>query len=262
MGTRRTVWGVALLASVLSPSRAGAQTDISFLIEPPTVPITLSFDGQDVIVFGVIPRTADGVLLTCQSSETPPITVVRKERVVFFWMATKKFRIEHMPGLYMLAGSAPLNELFGERGESAALEQGIGYPALRGGWEVERLSGTEADDDMDVLFDGLVSLKEKEGLYHVDEGRVRLEPDGLFFHRFRVPDAVTVGRQTVTAYALKDGQIIRTFEGSLEVEQAGAVKWLTELAYNHSAIYGIIAVLVAMGAGLGVSKLFGGKGGH
>jgi uncharacterized protein (TIGR02186 family) len=262
MGMHRIIWGMALLASGLSLSSASAQTDMSFLIEPHTVPITLSFDGHDVLVFGVIPHTADGVLLTCQSSETPPITVVRKERVVFFWMATKKFRIEHMPGLYMLASSAPLNELLGEQGESVALAHGVGYAALRDGWGVERLSGTEAADDHDVLFDGLISLKEKEGLYRVHEARVRLEPDGLFFHRFRVPDAVTVGRQTVTAYALKDGQVMRTFGGSLEVEQAGAVKWLAELAHDHSALYGIVAVVVAMGAGLGVSKLFGGRGGH
>ena len=262
MGIPRALGGVVLLAAVLSASPAVAQIDMSFFLEPHRVGIDLRYDGLDVLAVGVIPKDADGVILTCHSSEMPPITVVRKERVVLFWMATKKFHIENTPGLYLLASSKSLDELLGERRHTIADEHEIGYPAIRRAWSVERLSGEEAEDDMDVLFNGLVSLKEKEGLYDMDEHGIRLEPDGLFLHRFRIPDKVTVGSKTVTAYAIKDHRVIRTYQQKLEVDQAGAVKWLTELAYDHSALYGIVAVLVAVVAGLGVSKLFGGKGGH
>jgi uncharacterized protein (TIGR02186 family) len=190
------------------------------------------------------------------------MTLARKERVAIFWMATKRFEVENMPGLYALASSAPLHHLLGEHYESICEANGFGYAALRSHWHVERVSGEEAADDLDQLFQGLIKLKEKAGLYQKQEGVVRLEHNELFYHKFRIPDSVTVGSQTVTAYAIKDQRIIARGSVTFPVDRAGAVAWLVRLSSEYSVLYGVIAVLVAAGAGLTASRIFGGRGGH
>jgi uncharacterized protein (TIGR02186 family) len=259
----RSLWAsVALLGAIGPALPAGAQIDMSFFLEPSEVEVGLGYAGADVLVIGVVPRDADGVILTCESAKLPPTTVVRKQRVFVFWMPTKEFCIEEAPSLYLLATSKPREQLLGDQRVSVNDEYTIGYSALRQTWRVTRLSGDEEADDMDVLFNGFISLKEKEGLYRRQEGAVRLEPDGLFLYRFHIPDRMRIGILAVTAYAVKNHQVIRTFQRELKVERAGAVLWLSDLANRQSALYGVAAVLVATAAGLGAGKLFAGRSAH
>jgi hypothetical protein len=263
MGLRRTWTHLALLGLVLLPSRqAAGQTDMSFFLDPPQVEVGLGYAGADVLIVGVVPRGSDGVIITCESEKLPPTTVVRQERVYHLWMPTKEFRIQDTPGLYLLATSKPLDDLLGKERQVVDDQYRIGYSALRRAWHVEQISGDRAADDLDVLFDGFIALKEKEGLYTRLQGAVRLEPDGLFLYRFHIPDKMRIANQTVTVYAIRDHQVTRTFQRELKVERAGAVAWLSDLAYYHSALYGFVAVLVATAAGLGAAKLFAGRSAH
>jgi uncharacterized protein (TIGR02186 family) len=262
MGMIRSWPIVTLLGVSLPAAPAAAQTDMSFFLDPPEVHVGSVYAGADVLMVGVIPRDADGVIVTCESEKLPPTTVVREERVFHLWMPTKEFRIEDAPGLYLLATSKPLDDLLGKHREPVADEYKIGYSALRRAWHIERLSGQQTADDMDVLYKGFIALKEKEGLYTRYENAVRLEPDGLFLYRFHIPDQMRIANQTVIAYAIRDHQVIRTFQRELKVKRAGAVEWLYNLAYHHSALYGIVAVLLATAAGLGAAKLFTGRAKH
>ena len=50
---------------------------------------------------------------------------------------------------------------------------------------------------------------------------------------------------------------------NIDVREVGMPAWISSLAFNHGALYGILAVLVAVVAGLGTGILFkGGKGAH
>jgi uncharacterized protein (TIGR02186 family) len=262
MGTPRSWPIVTLLGAILLVLQAAAQTDMSFFLDPPEVDVGPIYAGADVLMVGVIPRDADGVIVTCESEKLPPTTVVREECVFHLWMPTKEFRIEDTPGLYLLATSKPLDDLLGPHRETVADEYKIGYSALRRAWRVECLSGEQTSDDMDVLFNGFIALKEKEGLYTRYENAVRLEPDGLFLYRFHIPNQMRIANQTVTAYAIRDHKVIRTFQRELKVKRAGAVEWLYGMAYHHSALYGIVAVLLATVAGLGAAKLFAARSEH
>lgn len=259
---QRALSPLLLLAMTAFPITVAAERDVFVHTDPVEMPIDVGFAGGDVTVFGVVPQGADGVIAICRSGETPPVTLARKERVGILWMATKRFHIENLPGLYLMATTAPLKELLGDQRHAICQQHSIGYAALRENWEVERVSGEEAADDLDELFKGLVRLKETEGLYRAAEGVIRYENKELFYYRFRIPDGATVGSQAVTAYAIKDGRIVASGSVEFRLHRAGMVDWLFNLAWQHAVLYGVLAVLAAAGAGLTASRIFGGRGGH
>jgi len=66
---------------------------------------------------------------------------------------------------------------------------------------------------------------------------------------------------TVTVYAVKNKKIVEQAESKVQVEQAGIVKRLAGMAKNNAAVYGILSIMAALGAGFGVGLIFRKGGG-
>jgi hypothetical protein len=60
---------------------------------------------------------------------------------------------------------------------------------------------------------------------------------------------------------VKDGRIVETAESKILVEQVGTVKSLATMAKNRGALYGLLSILAALGAGFGVGLVFRKGGG-
>jgi len=66
----------------------------------------------------------------------------------------------------------------------------------------------------------------------------------------------------VKVLEIHDGVIVDSSKNRLEVKEEGIPLMLSELAFNHSLLYGFLAVLIAVAAGLIMDFFFGtGKGG-
>jgi hypothetical protein len=65
----------------------------------------------------------------------------------------------------------------------------------------------------------------------------------------------------VTAYAVKDKKVVEEAEGNVLVEQVGVVKALANMAETKGALYGMMSIIVALGAGFGVGIIFRKGGG-
>ncbi len=243
-------------------SDADTVVDIPLVVEPKQINVSVWYNGGEVTVSGEAPSGTEAVIVVLRSSGTPPMALARKGRVVLFWMTVKKFKVENIPGVYQIALSAPLRHIM----ESLSIEEveanQIGYAALKQGWKVERTSGAESSDDIDVLFNGLVKLKEKAGVYRVNENGVQLQANGSFSTVFPISDATTVGEYAIIAYSIRGGTIVNKGLSEFVVEKVGLVKWLSDMATHHAGAYGVIAVVIALCTGMVVSLIFKGKGGH
>ena len=60
---------------------------------------------------------------------------------------------------------------------------------------------------------------------------------------------------------MKDGKVVDQAESRVLVEQAGIVKTLAGMAKNKAALYGLISIVSALGAGFGVGLVFRKGGG-
>jgi hypothetical protein len=123
--------------------------------------------------------------------------------------------------------------------------------------------GEAAPDDADKVFHGLIKLKEESNLYNIVEDPQRLEvAEGkLFKHYFRFPSAATEGRYLVESFAFHQGQLVGYGKDIIEIKKIGLESWLTHVSQNQPIFFGIMAVVIALGAGLLVGMIFR-KGGH
>jgi hypothetical protein len=123
-----------------------------------------------------------------------------------------------------------------------------------------------ADQEKDHFSLEFLKLKESEGLYGNLPGtlKVRNSPEGqaVFQGVFRLPAKVPPAHYQVRLSVVKDGHIVEQKSGTMEVRLAGFPALLTALAYEHGALYGIMAVAIAIATGFLMGFLFKGKAGH
>ena len=62
--------------------------------------------------------------------------------------------------------------------------------------------------------------------------------------------------------AVSNGKVIARSEQAVTVKLAGFPALLAGLAFGHSALYGILATIIALVAGLGIGLVFQSRGGH
>ena len=69
------------------------------------------------------------------------------------------------------------------------------------------------------------------------------------------------GIYTVDVLAVRDGNVVDHASTHLEVKSTGMVKALSKMAFDQAGLYGIMAVVIALLAGLAVGAIFKKGGG-
>ena len=218
----------------------------------------LYFGGDTITFHGTFPQPGTSLIVKVESNNNPPLKLVRKGKVVFFWMAVKQFEISNVPFLYKILCSGDINKTLNK---DLKKKLGIGYESLRENMELELLKGKSSQDDKQVVFDGFVKMKEKFGLYEVIENAIKIRDDFSFTFDLPFSDRSVEGEYKVECFAIKNGKMVGKAETTITIEKVGLARWITNMAHNYSAIYGIIAVIVAISVGLLAGFIFKG-GGH
>jgi uncharacterized protein (TIGR02186 family) len=252
---RRLASALAAAVALALPRPDGPEVPPA-TIEPSRVEMTMFFTGTRIRVSA--PVAADARVAIVLEGEAGTISAKRKGKVLgLIWMNVGDVSFDSVPDVYLVGTSCPLRAL----ADHAALEElGLGLDIL--GDRSARTAGDRA------LFDELVRLKWDEGLWHVAESEVTLEPspaDGatLAATDFLLPARTPPGDYRVSVYAFTDGKAGIAAEGRLQVVQAGAAAFISDLAARHGLLYGVLAVVAAGAAGLLTGVAFGlgsGKG--
>ena len=78
-----------------------------------------------------------------------------------------------------------------------------------------------------------------------------------------MPPKLPPGTYTIKLIAIKDSRIIENISSTLNVRFEGLPKLISFLAFRHATMYGVVATLIAIMAGLLMGMVFrGGKGRH
>lgn len=250
---------LALLLGLASPAAASLpcpQMDLE--LSKKIVEMGMTYDGDTIAVSGTAPQGSQ-VAVVLVSEHNPPLRLVRKGRVVLFWMAVKQLEACNLPHLYKFYSSAPLAEI---APPEVARELNLGYGNLRSLLVTKCLKGEPADDDAGVLFDGFTKLKEDSGLYGVEEDALSVGPEGRFEQEVSFPDKAPEGKYLIHAYAFKEGRLVASATREVSARKIGLGAWLTDTARDNGLFYGIMAVVVALSAGLGVGAIFKKGGAH
>jgi hypothetical protein len=222
------------------------------------IEVDTRFAGERIYFFGTIPDPEAHIIVKLISKHHDPIKLTRKGRAVLFWMSTKKFEVRNAPYIFKIHSSKTLGEsLTPELVKAYELD----YESLKDDIDIRLIKGEPSPDDKEVVFEGYVKMKEDENLYRIAENRIRITKGRLFEHYFTFPDKAKEGSYVIESYAVKDGQVIAESNDVVEVKKVGLMGWLYRTSQQNSLLYGMIAVAIAVGAGLLVGRLFKG-GGH
>jgi uncharacterized protein (TIGR02186 family) len=249
-----------LLSSLFAEENAQEEPkEIVTVTTKPEVNIGLMYNGDHIYFVGGVPDSSADVIVKLTSTENAPLSVNRKGRVALMWMNVKQFKVTGLPLLYKIHSTRPINQILSKE---LASEYGIGYDVLKDQMKLELVRGEPEADDLDTVFDGILRLKQEANLYNIDEKRIEITGGKLFKHYFRFPSAAKEGVYKAESYIFKQGKLIGKGVDEVRIQKTGIEATFTNLAFEHPVLYGIIALVVALGMGLLVGFIFKKGGGH
>ena len=233
------------LIAAVAGSEARAQPLVADLSNH-LVAITTGFTGTDVLLFGAIEGKGD-VVIVVRGPESP-LVVRRKARFAGVWANSDQILFRNAPTFYSVASNRTLEEL--------------APPEVRQrhqiGVEHVRLEPAADEDqaEVDVFRAALVRNKQREGLYPVEVGKVNFLTGRLFRTDMFFPANVPTGTYTVEVFLIRDGVVVSAQATPLIISKIGLGADIFLFAHRHSALYGLLAVFVALMAGWAASVTF------
>lgn len=238
----------ALMTWAVASAPVATDSGSDVVVDPAEVRAAMFFDGAVVHVTASVPAGRE-VAIVCTGDPTH-LTLRKKGKVLgAIWMNVADVSFGAVPTLYLVRTSVALAEV---APPEALIPLGVGYDALA----ASSHPGPGAED----LFGELVRLKERDGLWAVEEGGVTLRAASdavVATTDMTLPARTPPGTYQVLVYAFGDagGELVGIAE--LVVRQDGLAAFISELATNHGLLYGILAAVVAVAVGLLTGGIFG-----
>jgi uncharacterized protein (TIGR02186 family) len=217
-----------------------AQTPLIADLSEHQIQITTGFVGTDVLLFGTVEPDSDVVVVVRGPEEET--TVWRKGRYAGIWVNDRRVVFQRVPSFYAVRSNAPLDEI---ATEVTRRRHGMGAEFLR-------LRSTEediAEDDLRTFTKALIRNKQRQGLFATGGDNIAFLGGQLFRTKLHFPANVPTGFYDVEVFMLQDGRVVHAQTTPLIVRKAGLGADVFFFAHNYSALYGVVAVVLAVVAG-------------
>lgn len=243
-----TALAAVVFAFVLSAPRDGRAQNLVSDLSNHLVAITSDFTGAEVLLFGTI--ATEGDIVVTIAGPRQPVVVRRKDRVAGIWMNTESVEFQSVPAFYAVASTAPIDEIASDDVQDRQ-EMGVEHLSLK----------PQADHGLHVAAlkefrEGLIRNKVRQRLYEPEVQSIQLLSDRLFRTTVALPSNPTEGTYTVSVYMLQNGTVVEAQTNPLIVSKTGISADVFLFAHDQPALYGILAIIVAIGAGWLAAVIF------
>ena len=257
MNSTRFFMAMALALFGLATLSVPAAQALTCSVTPDKIPITFTYHGAQLAITGQSASTDD--LVVTITSEPVDTALKNYEKVGgLVWMKKGSLEFKDAPRVYLLSSTADLSRIL----DAAELSRNLlGFDALRGHIRIEDSKGNPADGKW---FDEYLKFKKQENVYDMREGAI-VRQHGENGNTYKVdvawPYQAPPGIYTVNVLAVRNGKVVERASANIEVKSTGLVAALSKMAFDQAGLYGIMAVIVALLAGLGVGAIFKKGGG-
>jgi uncharacterized protein (TIGR02186 family) len=240
------------VALLLVPTAVRAQMPAATLqIEPQKVLVDLLYGGAEIRISGKAP-VSEGLAVLCTGDEST-VELKQKGKVWgLFWLNVGDATFTHMPALYQLSSTKALRAL---ASDADLVRAGMGFSAL----EAKSIPGSS--EEQHRLFMELMKLKEHEGLYSIQEGKVKVDapvgPMQNFSTVLHLPSSVGSGKYPIRLIGFDKGRSTLLASGMISIQLSGSAALIKTISLKHGLLYGIFAVVIALAAGLSTGLIFG-----
>ena len=212
------------------------------------VAITTGFTGTNVLLFGATNGPGDIAVVVRGPAKNE--VVRRKGRFGPIWANASAVMFNDIPSYYRVASSRPLEEFAPQMLLSS---RKIGIDTIR----MISADETVTPDQMTEFRKALVRLKADDNLFDQSVSDITLMSNRLFRTELHFPANVPTGTYMVEVYLFRDGQITSAEIVPLNISKIGIGADIYDFAHGRYAFfYGLLAVLLAAGAGWAASAIF------
>lgn len=243
MSARKPLLALALAPLLMAQAKPTLVPDVS----DRNIEIAYSFTGADLLLFGAIlypggraPQPGDKPtdIITVVKGPMQSVTVRGKRKIAGIWMNSGRMRYRTAPSFYAVASSRPIDRLLDER-TRAIYELGLDSLQLSP-------ASTAPIAEQNQFAQGLVALREREGLYSDRAGAVEITDGVLYRARIPIPARVPVGRFTAETFLVRDGHVLAVAVRDVDIRKSGFERFVARAAQRHPVRYGAAAVALSV----------------
>ena len=241
----RLLLPLLLLATIVTgPARS---TELVADLSQHEIKISTGFSGTELLLFGAADPTGDVVVVVSGPGEGA--TVRKKQRVSGIWINTESVAFNQVPGFYHVSATKRLSE-----GKLSQVLADIGV-----GLRYQNMApAADMDPERAAEFkQALLRRKEVAGLYSAKTGHIQFVGGTLFRTKVAFPATVPTGKYRVDVYQVEGGWVKSVATIPLTVGKVGMEEAIYRFAHDQPALYGIMAIVIAVSAGYGAGMLFG-----
>ena len=218
------------------------------------IQVRQGFTGTELLLFGAI-LDSDGRraqqpydIVVVLKGPTQPILLREKEKRLGIWVNAHSTAFRSAPSFFAVASSNPVDEIVDER-TAAIYELGLDFLQLSPAGAI--------DPAEQVRFtDGLVDLRQRQGLFREDPHGVTINEGVLYQARMAVPSNVITGQYTAETFAISEGRVIASAVARIEVRKLGFERFVAQQAEESSMLYGLFAVGLSLLMGWIAGRVF------
>jgi uncharacterized protein (TIGR02186 family) len=243
LGTRMRWMAALLLMAAWLHAPAGARADqLVADLSQHLIAITTAFVGTEVVLFGTAEGEVVDIVVTVHGPRHDQI-VRRKARVGGIWINRDSLAFDQVPSYYAVGSTRPLGQIV-RPDVMARLELGIDHLRLR------PIDATGLDiSEIATFQDALIRNKQRQGLYSSAPEPVHFIGPQLFRTTLDFPANVPPGIYQVQVFEVREGQVTDAQRSTLVISKIGLEADVFDFAHQQAALYGLLAILVAITAG-------------
>lgn len=245
---------LAVLALVLGAPLITAQREPILVpeVSQSRIEVRQGFTGANLLLYGAVIAPAGTAekydIVVVLKGPTQAIRIREKERLAGIWMNAGASDFRSAPSFFAVASSRPVGDIVDER-TAAIYELGTDFIQLSPSGQIDLEEQTR-------FAQGLVKLRERQGLFQQNPKGVRISEGVLYQARIELPSNVTTGRYTAETFAIARGRVLASATARIEVEKVGLEGSVVTAAQRWSFLYGLGAIALSLAMGWLAGRLF------
>lgn len=240
---------LALIAMALALARPAPATELVTDLSEHLIAITSSFHGTNLLLFGSVQESSAATLVAEGTADIvvvvrgpeQPAVVRQKSKVAGIWVNRDAVIFDSVPGYYAVLSNRPLDEI---ASASVLGRNRIGLEHLD-----FRLKDGAGRGDASDFRDAIIRARIRANLFVEDGNAVAFLGGTLFRTDVYFPANVPVGNYSAEVFLLRNGRMISAQTSPLFIDKSGIERRIYQLAHTKPAIYGALAVIMAVLAG-------------
>lgn len=218
------------------------------------IQVRQGFTGTELLLYGAIldpdgsRAGGDHDIVVVLKGPTQSVRLREKRKVAGMWVNVDSSDFRSAPSFYAVVSSRPISEIVDDR-TAAIYELGLDWLQLSP-------VGAIDPEEQTRFSSGLVSLRQREGLYNQDESGVTVSEQVLYQARIALPSSVQTGIYTAETFAIREGRVITSAVSQVEVSKRGFERFVAVFAQELPFGYGLLAVCLSVLMGWLAGRLF------